>query len=276
MIGNTSCIRSCTITIGFVTVLEVDHLPSHLSLPCGLVAGFLASTTTQPADVIKTRMQVQPESFSNITHTLVATVKEGGVRSLFIGLVPRATRRTLMASFTWAFYEHVSCVVIHFWRGYISRTGLWLQYRIISCIMTSHRSASSFTEDWMDIAPIVNLTPQRVVSLPSNINFGITIFFNTIILCCWCCHVALPVSISNSIMQAFPHSPPTVLAGLNCCNLQWTPETQLSCSLFSSNCNYYHHIYFHLVKDHWHSLTVNVSVVFFCSHRADIFVHWKF
>lgn len=89
-------------------VLDVDHLPSHYALPCGLVAGLLASTTTQPADVIKTRMQVQPESFSNITKTFVATMKEGGIRSLFVGLVPRATRRTLMASFTWALYEHIS------------------------------------------------------------------------------------------------------------------------------------------------------------------------
>lgn len=97
----------CIFNILFFVVLETDQLPSHLSLPCGLVAGFLASTTTQPADVIKTRMQVQPESFSNITHTIVATVKEGGVRGLLVGLVPRATRRTLVASFTWAFYEHV-------------------------------------------------------------------------------------------------------------------------------------------------------------------------
>lgn len=97
-----------TSIVGVPLVLDMDHLPSHYSLPCGLVAGLLASTTTQPADVIKTRMQVQPASFSNITNTFVATTREGGVRSLFVGLVPRATRRTLMASFTWAFYEHVS------------------------------------------------------------------------------------------------------------------------------------------------------------------------
>ena len=97
----------------FFLVLEVDHLPSHYSLPCGLVAGLLASTITQPADVVKTRMQVQPDSFYNIAHTIATTIKEGGFRSLFVGLVPRATRRTLMASFTWAFYEHVcACVVL--------------------------------------------------------------------------------------------------------------------------------------------------------------------
>lgn len=99
----------------FFVVLGVDQLPSHYSLPCGLVAGALASATTQPADVIKTRMQVQPESFANISHTLLATIKNGGLSSLFVGLVPRATRRTLMASFTWAFYEHVSI-----WGGVLS------------------------------------------------------------------------------------------------------------------------------------------------------------
>jgi hypothetical protein len=91
-------------------VLDVDHLPSHYSLPCGLIAGLLASTTTQPADVIKTRMQLQPASFSNITNTFIVTMKEGGFRTFFVGLVPRATRRTLMASFTWAFYEQVSLI----------------------------------------------------------------------------------------------------------------------------------------------------------------------
>ena len=87
--------------------LDIEHLPSHYSLPCGLVAGFLASVTTQPADVIKTRMQIQPKS-SNLQHTIATILRDGGIRSMFVGLAPRATRRTLMASFTWAFYEHVS------------------------------------------------------------------------------------------------------------------------------------------------------------------------
>lgn len=91
-----------------LTGLGLNELPSHYSLPCGLVAGLLASATTQPADVIKTRMQVRPESFSNIQHTLISTINDGGIRSLFVGFAPRATRRTLMAAFTWAFYEHVS------------------------------------------------------------------------------------------------------------------------------------------------------------------------
>lgn len=91
-----------------LTGLHINDLPSHYSLPCGLVAGVLASATTQPADVIKTRMQVRPESFTNIHRTLISTINDGGIRSLFVGFAPRATRRTLMASFTWAFYEHVS------------------------------------------------------------------------------------------------------------------------------------------------------------------------
>ncbi len=88
--------------------MNIDHLPAHYSLPCGLVAGFLASAVTQPADVIKTRIQVQPEFFSTISSTIAVTIKEGGIRGLFVGLLPRTTRRTFMASFTWAFYEHVS------------------------------------------------------------------------------------------------------------------------------------------------------------------------
>lgn len=88
--------------------LGTTDLPVNYSLPCGLVAGLLASATTQPADVIKTRMQVRPESFSNITNTILTTIKDGGLRGLFVGFAPRATRRTLMASFTWAFYERIN------------------------------------------------------------------------------------------------------------------------------------------------------------------------
>lgn len=51
--------------------LLIDHIqPAHLPLvhfSCGVVAGTLASVATQPADVIKTYMQMNPDKFSSIT-----------------------------------------------------------------------------------------------------------------------------------------------------------------------------------------------------------------
>ena len=84
-----------------------QHLPTSLTLLCGIVAGISASVTTQPFDVVKTRMQLEPVAYQRFGATLVKTVQAGGVRWLFTGLAPRATRRTLMAAFTWAFYEEV-------------------------------------------------------------------------------------------------------------------------------------------------------------------------
>jgi len=38
---------------------------------CGLVAGALASTVTQPADVLKTKMQLYPEKFNNLRSVIL-------------------------------------------------------------------------------------------------------------------------------------------------------------------------------------------------------------
>ena len=67
----------------------------------------MASIVTQPADVIKTHMQLKPEVHANIRSTIAGILKSHGAKGLFTGLVPRVTRRTLMAAFTWTFYEQV-------------------------------------------------------------------------------------------------------------------------------------------------------------------------
>lgn len=81
--------------------------PSMYNFPCGVLSGVMASVLTQPFDVIKTRMQVNPQGYPTLYHTLHTTLRDMGVRGLFTGFMPRATRRTLMAAFTWAFYEEV-------------------------------------------------------------------------------------------------------------------------------------------------------------------------
>ena len=95
-------------------VTQEDQLPSCYSFPCGVLAGVLASVTTQPADVVKTRMQLQPQAYPSVISTIAVVVRNNGLRGLLVGLAPRATRRTLMAAFTWTFYEEVS---ILWWEG---------------------------------------------------------------------------------------------------------------------------------------------------------------
>lgn len=86
-----------------------DHLSPPVTFACGVTAGLLASITTQPADVIKTSIQVR--SSSSVLQAVFDVFRRNGVRGMFVGILPRATRKTLMAAFTWSFYEQIVLLV---------------------------------------------------------------------------------------------------------------------------------------------------------------------
>ncbi|KAM3865115.1 mitochondrial glycine transporter B-like [Diretmus argenteus] len=73
---------------------------------CGMVAGVLASLVTQPADVVKTHIQVSPSHWST-SDAVRYIYKENGLRGFFRGAVPRSLRRTLMAAMAWTVYEQL-------------------------------------------------------------------------------------------------------------------------------------------------------------------------
>lgn len=79
--------------------------PMHFS--CGVFAGLMASAVTQPADVIKTKMQLYPERYSNIMAVMTHIQRKHGAKGYFKGLVPRMLRRTLMAAMAWTVYEQL-------------------------------------------------------------------------------------------------------------------------------------------------------------------------
>lgn len=74
---------------------------------CGIVAGCLASCVTQPADVIKTHMQLRPAEFPTVTNTVMYVYHKHGAAGFLRGIVPRTLRRTLMAAMAWTVYEQV-------------------------------------------------------------------------------------------------------------------------------------------------------------------------
>jgi len=70
---------------------------------CGIGAGVLGSLVTQPADVIKTRLQLTPGAK---TLTVIKDIARGeGPMGFLRGMVPRTLRRTLMAALAWTVYE---------------------------------------------------------------------------------------------------------------------------------------------------------------------------
>jgi len=78
---------------------------SHFA--CGITAGFLASLVTHPADVVKTKMQIQPQVYSNLTRTTKLIMVKSGPRGFLIGFAPRMLRRALMSALAWTVYEEI-------------------------------------------------------------------------------------------------------------------------------------------------------------------------
>lgn len=74
---------------------------------CGTIAGILASLATQPADVIKTHMQVSSEKYHRTGQAIAFIFRDYGLLGFFRGAVPRALRRTLMAAMAWTVYEQM-------------------------------------------------------------------------------------------------------------------------------------------------------------------------
>ncbi|KAK9508752.1 hypothetical protein O3M35_006234 [Rhynocoris fuscipes] len=93
-------------------VLPQEMTKSELAAPihfsCGVMAGIMASAITQPADVIKTKMQLYPEKYPNIQSVMLHLHTKYGIQGYFKGLVPRMLRRTLMAAMAWTLYEQVT------------------------------------------------------------------------------------------------------------------------------------------------------------------------
>lgn len=75
---------------------------------CGILAGVLASIVTQPADVIKTKMQLYPNEFKGVYSASYFVYRKYGVLGYFKGIVPRMLRRTLMTAMAWTVYEEVT------------------------------------------------------------------------------------------------------------------------------------------------------------------------
>ncbi|CAL7933137.1 unnamed protein product [Xylocopa violacea] len=80
--------------------------PIHFS--CGVLAGIFASIVTQPADVIKTKMQLYPNEFKGVCNAVFTVYNKYGILGYFKGIVPRMLRRTLMTAMAWTIYEEVT------------------------------------------------------------------------------------------------------------------------------------------------------------------------
>ena len=90
-----------------VTTAQTDHKRSLQHFMCGLVAGALATVLVQPADVVKTELQLSQE---RVSHWRVVSqiYSHRGVRGFFVGLGPRVVRKSLMSALAWTVYERAT------------------------------------------------------------------------------------------------------------------------------------------------------------------------
>jgi solute carrier family 25 protein 38 len=78
----------------------------------GLCAGAFATALTHPADVLKTRLQLQPPARARglamgsvLAAEAARVLREEGVRGLFTGLRARILKRASSTAFTWTLFE---------------------------------------------------------------------------------------------------------------------------------------------------------------------------
>ncbi|XP_061703325.1 mitochondrial glycine transporter A-like [Syngnathoides biaculeatus] len=76
---------------------------------CGILAGVSASLVTQPADVVKTLVQVNPQLRTSDAVKYIYT--EHRLQGFLSGAVPRCLRRTMMAAMAWTVYEQMMAYI---------------------------------------------------------------------------------------------------------------------------------------------------------------------
>ncbi|KMQ42066.1 mitochondrial carrier protein [Trichophyton rubrum] len=85
----------------------VSSMPSaaHVHFLSGALAAGLATTITNPFDVLKTRVQLMPSKYRNMWHAARLVLRGEGVRGLFGGLSLRIGRKAISSALAWTIYE---------------------------------------------------------------------------------------------------------------------------------------------------------------------------
>lgn len=80
---------------------------ASINMGAGMAAGFLSCALTQPFDLIKTRIQVQPQQYRNFMQAARKVWLEEGIRGFGTGMMTRVVRKSLSSAITWTVYEEI-------------------------------------------------------------------------------------------------------------------------------------------------------------------------
>ncbi|KAK6511836.1 hypothetical protein TWF481_000742 [Arthrobotrys musiformis] len=88
-----------------VGVVDHEQSATLVNLSSGLTAGVLATAATNPFDALKTRIQLFPETYTNLWVAGRKVIGEEGFMALFDGLGLRMGRKALSSAVMWTAYE---------------------------------------------------------------------------------------------------------------------------------------------------------------------------
>ena len=80
---------------------------ASINFVSGALAAGVATTITNPFDVVKTRVQLMPGKYRNMWRAARLMLREDGIRSLFGGLGLRMGRKALSSALAWTVYEEL-------------------------------------------------------------------------------------------------------------------------------------------------------------------------
>jgi len=80
---------------------------SSVNFLSSLAAGMMATLITQPADTLKTKMQIHTSLYRNTLQSTLMIIKNEGITALWKGSTPRLLRKSASSAISWSVYEEI-------------------------------------------------------------------------------------------------------------------------------------------------------------------------
>ncbi len=88
--------------------IQKHRQSSFLVAFCALSSSVLACALTQPSDVVRSYMQLNPSEFKSFGLTMKSIYAKHGASGFFAGFLPRSLRRVLISVMSWTIFERLT------------------------------------------------------------------------------------------------------------------------------------------------------------------------
>lgn len=84
-----------------------NSVAATINFSAAITSGIVCSVISNPFDVVKTKMQLEPLKYKTMFQTCSSIVRAYGFRSLADGLGLRMSRKALSSALAWTIYEEL-------------------------------------------------------------------------------------------------------------------------------------------------------------------------